>query len=248
MAKKMADLQNTVRHLKIILFSLFFLLIIRASIWRPYDKKLAKPCYCQTPLTLRFHLVFWCLSSNRHFGTLTLKFLLNRITKETITNLQNTVKRFGVVVFRKCFAAHHQSDILELFLWNPRRTPMWKKYGQFAKHCHRNFIHRFPLVCLFVSCKQRFGVFTERFLLNQITSHKMACLKNIFTRLRIIVLYYSYGAYHQNDTLKHLPWNCHLTPLWRKRWSICEILSHASKSSFSFSYLVLIVWATLCSC
>ena len=155
----MADLQNTVRHLKIILFSLFFLLIIRASIWRPYDKKLAKPCYCQTPLTLRFHLVFWCLSSNRHFGTLTLKFLLNRITKETITNLQNTVKRLGIIVFRKCFAADHQSDILELLLLNSRRTP-----------------------------------------------------------------------------------------LWRKRWSICKILSHASKSSFSFSYLVLIVWATLCSC
>ena len=155
----MADLQNTVRHLKIILFSLFFLLIIGASIWRPYDKNLAKPCYCQTPLTLRFHLVFWCLSSNRHFGTLTLKFLLNRITKETITNLQNTVKRLGIIVFRKCFAADHQSDILELLLLNLRRTP-----------------------------------------------------------------------------------------LWRKRWSICKILSHASKSSFSFSYLVLIVWATLCSC
>ena len=155
----MADLQNTVRHLKIILFSLFFLLIIGASIWRPYDKNLAKPCYCQTPLTLRFHLVFWCLSSNRHFATLTLKFLLNRITKETITNLQNTVKRLGIIVFRKCFAADHQSDILELLLLNSRRTP-----------------------------------------------------------------------------------------LWRKRWSICKILSHASKSSFSFSYLVLIVWATLCSC
>ena len=155
----MADLQNTVRQLKIILFSLFCLLIIRASIWRPYDKNLAKPCYCQTPLTLRFHLVFWCLSSNRHFGTLTLKFLLNRITKETITNLQNTVKRLGIIVFRKCFAADHQSDILELLLLNSRRTP-----------------------------------------------------------------------------------------LWRKRWSICKILSHASKSSFSFSYLVLIVWATLCSC
>ena len=155
----MADLQNTVRHLKIILFSLFFLLIIGASIWRPYDKNLAKPCYCQTPLTLRFHLVFWCLSSNRHFGTLTLKFLLNRITKETINKLQNTVKRLGIIVFRKCFAADHQSDILELLLLNSRRTP-----------------------------------------------------------------------------------------LWRKRWSICKILSHASKSSFSFSYLVLIVWATLCSC
>ena len=36
---------------------------------------------------------FWCLSSKRHFGTLTLKFLLNPITKETMTNLQNTVKR-----------------------------------------------------------------------------------------------------------------------------------------------------------
>ena len=155
----MADLQNTVRQLKIILFSLFCLLIIRASIWRPYDKNLAKPCYCQTPLTLRFHLVFWCLSSNRHFGTLTLKFLLNRITKETINKLQNTVKRLGIIVFRKCFAADHQSDILELLLLNSRRTP-----------------------------------------------------------------------------------------LWRKRWSICKILSHASKSSFSFSYLVLIVWATLCSC
>ena len=155
----MADLQNTVRHLKIILFSLFFLLIIRASIWRPYDKNLTKPCYCQTPLTLRFHLVFWCLSSNRHFGTLTLKFLLNRITKEMITNLQNTVKRLGIIVVRKCFAADHQSDILELLLLNSRRTP-----------------------------------------------------------------------------------------LWRKRLSICKILSHASKSSFSFSYLVLTAWATLCSC
>ena len=147
----MADLQNTVRHLKIILFSLFFLLIIRASIWRPYDKKLAKPCYCQTPLTLRFHLVFWCLSSNRHFGTLTLKFLLNRITKETISNLQNTVKRFGVIVFRKCFAAHHQSDILELFLWNPRRTPMSPKIWPICKTLSQAFYSPFSaglFVCI----------------------------------------------------------------------------------------------------
>ena len=115
---------KTVRRLIIILLSLFFLLIIRASIWSPYDKNLPHPCYdqkgdkfakyCQTPLSLRFHLVFWCLSSNRHFGTLTLKFLLNPITKETMTNLQNTVKRLGIIVFSKCFAADHQSDVLEL--------------------------------------------------------------------------------------------------------------------------------------
>ena len=120
--QKMANLQNTVRRLIIILLSLFFLLIIRASICSPYGKNLAKPCYdqkddqfakyCHTPLNLRFHLVFWCLYLNRHFGTLTLKFLLNLITKETMTNLQNTVKRLGIIVFRKCFAADHQSDIL----------------------------------------------------------------------------------------------------------------------------------------
>ena len=132
----MADLQNTVRQLKIILFSLFCLLIIRASIWRPYDKNLAKPCYCQTPLTLRFHLVFWCLSSNRHFGTLTLKFLLNRITKETITNLQNTVKRLGIIVFRKCF---HQSDVLELLLRNSRRTLLCLKIWPICKTLSQAF-------------------------------------------------------------------------------------------------------------
>ena len=105
----MANLQNTVRRLIIILLSLFFLLIIRASIWSPYGKNLAEPRYdqkddqfaeyCHTPINLRFHLVFWCLSSNRHFGTLTLKFLLNPITKETMNNLKNTVTRLKIIVF-----------------------------------------------------------------------------------------------------------------------------------------------------
>ena len=124
--QKIANMQNTVRRLIIIPLSLFFLLIIRASIWSPYGKNLVDPrCdqkddhiakYCHTPRDLRIHLFFLCLSSIRYFGTLTLKFLLNLITKETMTNLQNTVKRFGIIVFRKCFAADHQSDILELFL------------------------------------------------------------------------------------------------------------------------------------
>ena len=100
-----------------ILFSMFFLLIIRASIWSPYGKNVAEPrqdqkddqCarYCHTPRNLRIHLVFWSFSSKRHFGTLTLKFLFNPITKEAMTNLQNTVKRLGIIVFRKSFAADH---------------------------------------------------------------------------------------------------------------------------------------------
>ena len=43
----MTNLQNSVRRLKIILASLLFLLIIRASIRRPYGKNLADPRYDQ---------------------------------------------------------------------------------------------------------------------------------------------------------------------------------------------------------
>ena len=71
------------------------------------------------------------------------------------------------------------------------------KYGPFLNHCHRPFIHRFPLVYLCVSCKQHFGVLTVKFLLNQMTTHKMTSLENIVTSLRIIILCYSCSAYHQ---------------------------------------------------
>ena len=170
----------TVKFLLNFILSLFFLLIIRASIWSPYGKNLAEPCYyqkddqfakyCHTPLNARFHLVFRCLSSNRHFWTVTLKFLLNPVTKETMTNLQNTVKRLGIIVFRKCFAADHQSDVLELLLhasessfW-PRclvpciRTTFCRSFvkilaepncgskdGQFIKHWHTPVNQRFQL-------------------------------------------------------------------------------------------------------
>ena len=122
------------------------------------------------------------------------------------------------------------------------------KYGQFAKHSHRPFIHLFSVVYLCVSCKQHFGVLTVKFVLNQITTDKMTSLEKVVTRLRIIVLCYSYSAYHKKDTLELLPWNCDLFPLWPKRWPICKNLSNALKSSFSFSYLVLIFLATLWSC
>ena len=124
---KHCQFENTVRHLKIILLSLFFLLVIRASIWSPFGNNLAEPRqdqkydqfakYCYTPLNIRIHLVFWWISSQRHFGTLTLKFLLNPITKETMTNLQNTVKRLGNIVFSN----------LQFLISKSRRTPFWPK-------------------------------------------------------------------------------------------------------------------------
>ena len=107
--------------------------------------------------------------------------------------------------------------------------------------------HGFPLVYLCVLCKQHFGVFTEKFVLNQITTHKMASLENIVSRLKIIILCHSCSAYHQNDTLKYLPWNCHLTPLRPKRKQISKIPSHAVKSSLSSSYLVLFIIGTFWS-
>ena len=169
--------------------------------------------YCHT--LLRIHRVIWCLLSNRHFKTLTLKFLLNAITKETMTNLQNTVKRHGI-----SFSGSILLPIIIVTFWSSyceiRAKPhRGLKNGQFSKNCQRPFIYRFSLVYLCVSCKRHFGV--------------------LVTRLRIIVFFYSYSAYHQNQTLELLPWNVQLTPLWRKRYPICKILSHASKLSFSFS-------------
>ena len=158
-----------------------------------------------------------------------------------MTNLQNTVKRRGIIVFRKYFAADYQCDILDVLLWIRAKPHCGQKYGQFLKHCYRSFIHRFPLVYLCVSGKQHFGDLTVKFLVSWITTHKMASLENIVTSFTIIILCYCYSAYHQNDTLELLPWNYQLTPLWRKRYLICKTLSHVSILSFSFSYFVLIV-------
>ena len=217
-----------VKFLLNLILSLFFLLIIRASIWSPCGKNLADPCYyqkddqfakyCHTPLNPRFHLVFRCLSSNRHFGTVTLKFLLNPVTKETMTNLQNTVKRLGIIVFSNSIVAQNMANLQNTVTGLLFTVFCWS----ICAHHVSNIL--------------------------QVTTHKMHSLENIVTRLRIVVLCYSSSAYHHNYTLELLPWNCLSTPLWRKRWPICIILSHVSKSWFSFSYLVLIVWATLWSC
>ena len=67
-AYKMTNLQNTNRRRKIFLLSLFSLLIIRTSIWRPLGKNLADPRFaqedfqfarnCHTPLNFRIDLLF----------------------------------------------------------------------------------------------------------------------------------------------------------------------------------------------
>ena len=72
-----------------------------------------------------------------------LEFLLKPITNKTMTNLQNTVKRPAIIVFRKWFAADHHSDILELLLWNSRWTPLWPKIWPISKTLSQAFFSRF---------------------------------------------------------------------------------------------------------
>ena len=165
-----------------------------------------------------------------------------------MTNLQNIVKSLGIFVFRKCFAADHQSGVLEVLLSNSRRTPLWPKMWPISTTLSQAFfIHRFPLVYLRVSCKPQSGVFTKKFLLNQITTEKMVSQKNIVTSLRIIVHCYFYSAHHQNDTLKQLPRDCHLTLFRPRRLQISKILSHASELSLLSSYLMLSIIVTFWS-
>ena len=71
------------------------------------------------------------------------KLFFNPITKETMTNLQNTVKSLGIFVFRKCFAADHQSAVLELLLVNSRRTPLWPKIWPISKTLSQAFYSPF---------------------------------------------------------------------------------------------------------
>ena len=139
----MSNLQNTVRRLIIILLRLFFLLIIKASIWSPYGKNLAEPRYekkneqfakyCHTPLNLRFYLIFWCFSSYLHFGAFTVTCSLNPITAQNMGNLQNTATGLLFAVFRWSICAYHVSNFLEFLLWNFYLTklrlirwPVWK--------------------------------------------------------------------------------------------------------------------------
>ena len=95
--------------------------------------------YCHTRFNLQIHLVLLCLSLKRHFGTLALKILFNPITKEMMTNLQNTIKRFGIIVFRKCFATDHHSAVLELLLLNQRQPKFWPKIWPISKTLSQAF-------------------------------------------------------------------------------------------------------------
>ena len=55
--------------------------------------------HCHTPLNHRFQLHLWCLPSERHFETLTVKLSLNAITTQKIADFQNSVTWYRIIVF-----------------------------------------------------------------------------------------------------------------------------------------------------
>ena len=84
-------------------------LIIRATFWSCYSKILTEPHYnpkdskfqkyCHTPLNHHFQLIIKGLSSERHFGDLTMKSSLNSITTQIMTYLQTAVRRLQIISF-----------------------------------------------------------------------------------------------------------------------------------------------------
>ena len=77
-----------------------------------HDGQFAK--FCLTPLNHRFYSFIKCLSSERHFGAVGVKFSLYRITAQKVTTLQNTVRRLIIIVLSLSYDAYNQSVTFKL--------------------------------------------------------------------------------------------------------------------------------------
>ena len=156
-ARKITNFQNTVRCLKIILPSLFFLLIIRASIWSPYGKNLVDPPYdqkddviakyCHKLRNLRIHLVFFMPFIKPIFWNSHFKILVESHYKGNDDQFAKKLSNAS----ESSFSGSILLLIIRATFWSCyceiRNKPhCGPKYGQFPKHCHRPFILRFPLV------------------------------------------------------------------------------------------------------
>ena len=105
----MASLENIATRLRIIVLCYLYSAYHQNDTWSSYRVIVTKPHYdakdgrfeefCHTSLNYRFHLVILHFSLKRPFGAVSVKFSLNRITAQTMTNLQNTVKRLLMIVF-----------------------------------------------------------------------------------------------------------------------------------------------------
>ena len=150
-----------------------------------------------------------------------------------LTNLQNIVKSLGIFVFRKCFAADHQSEVLEPLLWNSRRTPLSTVTG---------LLFTAFRWCI---CAYHLSNSLESLLRNSRRTPLSTVTGLLFTAFRWCIC-----AYHLSNSLESLLRNFYLTKLRLIRWPVRKILSQASESSLTATPIVLTtkttLWSTYC--
>ena len=100
----------------------------------------------------RFCLAICCLLSSRHFGSFSVKFLLNRTTAQKMTNLQKSVRRLIIIFLSLSYGSYYQSFILELVRYTSRLTPLLNKRCSICKillHLYESsFLPRFLVLCI----------------------------------------------------------------------------------------------------
>ena len=72
-----------------------------------------RPIFKMLSQASKSKLFLWCLSSERPFGAVTVKFSLNAIRTQKMENLQNGVRRLEIIVFSWSYRAYLQRDIFQ---------------------------------------------------------------------------------------------------------------------------------------
>lgn len=165
---------------------------------------------------------------------------LNDLTDDQFTKYLHTFLHHRFYLDLLCLSSGRNSGPLTVkFSLNPITTQKVANLQKTAHACESSF-----LASLLLS-DRRFRALTVKSSLNTITTQKMTNLQNNVRRLWIIVINYSYSAYHLEATLLSFQgWNSHLTPLRPKRWPISTMLSHVSKSSLFTGLTELIISST----
>lgn len=147
------------------LLATVMVLIIKATFWRPYWEILTSRYFeakdgqysnnCHTPLTNRFQVALWCLSSRKHFGTSTWNFLLKPLRPKIWPNCTNCdtplSHRFSSVLW-SLSSERYFGALTVLFLL----TKLEPKDGQFSKYCYMPLNRRFRVVVWYLSSERHF--------------------------------------------------------------------------------------------
>jgi len=127
---------------------------------------------------------------------------LNFMTTEKMSNLQNVSRRFVLVLHCLSLEQHFGTVTVKCPL-----QPKWWPICKILSDASESSLY---LVLWTSSWERHFGTLTANWLLNLITTQKMATLQVTIRHLQIIVFSLSDCGYQKSDILKLLRWNLHL--------------------------------------